>query len=171
MIQPPGFIDKDRLDHLCLLLKAIYGLKQAPRAWYNELHNFFLSIGFKNSYADASLFVLNTGTTLVYILVYVDDIIITGSCPAMVSSIIENLSDRFSLKDLGELSYFLGIEVFQSPYVLCLSQQKYTTDLLSRTNMTNAKHVAMPFCSTQSLVLACTKFDDPTEYRTVVSSL
>lgn len=79
MEQPPGFKDKDHPDYICRLRKAIYGLKQAPKAWYMELKTFLLSLGFKNSLADASMFVLQQGTNLVYLLVYVDDILITGN--------------------------------------------------------------------------------------------
>ena len=82
MAQPPGFTDSDHPKHVCKLCKAIYGLKQAPRAWYHELRQFLLASGFKNSYADTSLFVLNTGGTLIYLLIYVDDIILTGNSAA-----------------------------------------------------------------------------------------
>ena len=82
MSQPPGFVDQDHLTHICRLRKAIYGLKQAPRAWYQELHTFILSFGFKNSDANASLFVFNVDGHILYFLVYVDDIIIMGNNPA-----------------------------------------------------------------------------------------
>jgi hypothetical protein len=85
MSQPPGFIDTNFTSHVCKLQKAIYGLKQAPRAWYHELHSFLLQSGFTNSYADTSLFVLITGKHLVYLLVYVDDLIITGDDAHMVN--------------------------------------------------------------------------------------
>lgn len=80
MSQPPGFIDQDFPSYLCKLRKAIYGLNQALRAWYQELRTFLLHSGFKNSYADTSLFVFNSGGHLLYLLVYVDDLIISGDC-------------------------------------------------------------------------------------------
>lgn len=110
MAQPPGFVDRENPDYVCRLRKAIYGLKQAPRAWYNELRTYLLSIGFRNSVSDTSLFLRN-GTNPIYVLVYVDDIIVTGSCSTLISEFISALSNRFSLKDLGQLSYFLGVEV------------------------------------------------------------
>lgn len=92
MSQPLGFIDRDRPDYVCKLHKALYGLKQAPRAWYLELRTFLLQSGFKNSQADTSLFIINTPRLLMYLLVYVDDIIITWSDNFLVEKFIELLS-------------------------------------------------------------------------------
>lgn len=77
--QPPGFVDPDRPHHVCRLLKALYGLKQAPRAWYQELKTFLCQMGCTNSTADTSVFIYIDGANIIYILVYVDDIIVTGS--------------------------------------------------------------------------------------------
>jgi len=109
MHKPPGFIDKDFPFHVCKLQKAIYGLKQAPRAWFHELRTFLLQLGFKNSHADTFLFVLQLGQHLVYLLVYVDDLIITRDDVNLVNRFINLLAHRFSLKDLGQLFYFLRI--------------------------------------------------------------
>ncbi|KAL2492715.1 cysteine-rich RLK (RECEPTOR-like protein kinase) 8 [Abeliophyllum distichum] len=111
MAQPPGFVDRDNPTHICKLKKAIYGLKQAPRAWYFELRQFLIQSGFTNSHADTSLFILHSGDTTIYLLVYVDDIIITGTNTNIIQRYIDLLAQRFSIKDLGALSYFLGIEV------------------------------------------------------------
>ena len=162
MMQPPGFQDKDNPQAICKLQKAIYGLKQAPRAWYNELRTFLLQSGFKNSLADASLFIYNQNNVLLYMLVYVDDIIITGNSPSHISRFIDSLSTRFSLKDLGDLSY----------YGLHLSQNRYIADLLHKANMTTAKPVSTPMKANSSLTLySGTTLDDATEYRTLVGSL
>lgn len=107
--QPPGFVDRDQPHHVCRLNKALYGLKQAPQAWYNELQIFLLDTSFSNSLADASLFIYKRGPGCIYVLVYVDDIIIVGD-DALVRAFNVSLARRFPLKDLGELSYFLGIE-------------------------------------------------------------
>ncbi|CAL9203433.1 unnamed protein product, partial [Musa hybrid cultivar] len=96
--------------HVCKLQKAIYGLRQAPRAWYTELGSFLLSIGFINSKSDTSLFLRQHHGNTIYLLVYVDDIIVTGNDPLEVQTFLNQLADRFSLKDLGPLSYFLGME-------------------------------------------------------------
>ncbi|CAA7036575.1 unnamed protein product [Microthlaspi erraticum] len=172
MKQPTGFQDKDNPDAVCKLNKAIYGLKQAPHTWYNELHTFLLQSGFKNSIADASLFIYNKDGVLLYMLVYVDDIIITGNSQPHISRFITSLSQRFSLKDLGDLSYFLGIEVKRTKAGLHLTQERYIADLLCKANMTNAKAVGTPMESNSTLTLLSGQaLDNATEYRTIVGSL
>lgn len=172
MKQPVGFEDRDFPNYVCRLRKAIYGLKQAPRAWYNELRSFLLQLGFTNSLGDASLFVLNKDSVLTYILVYVDDIVVTGSNAEVVERTIKTLSDRFSLKDHGELSYFLGMEATRTKAGLSLTQTKYITDLLVRHKMADAKPVSTPMASTCSLTASHgVKLPDSTTYRTLVGSL
>lgn len=93
MAQPPGFVDQDRPDYVCKLRKAIYGLKQAPHAWYMELRSYLIEIGFSNSISDTSLFILHRGKSIIYVLVYVDDIIVTGNDNALLQHIYFGLSD------------------------------------------------------------------------------
>ena len=170
--QPPGFVDKDRPHHVCRLRKALYGLKQAPRAWYQELQTFLCSLGFCNSLADTSVFVYNNAGRVVYCLVYVDDIIVTGSSDALVADFIAALSHRFSLKEPTDLEYFLGIEVTRTPHGMHLMQRKYITDLLTRVNMADAKPVTSPMATTPNLSLQSgTQVTNPTEYRIVIGSL
>ncbi|RVW63792.1 Retrovirus-related Pol polyprotein from transposon RE1 [Vitis vinifera] len=95
-VQPSGFIDRDHPHHVCKLRKAIYGLKQAPRAWYHELRQFLLQFGFINSIADTSLFIFNNHGTILYLLVYVDDIIITGNNVEAAQTFIQQLSHVLS---------------------------------------------------------------------------
>ncbi|KAJ9555883.1 hypothetical protein OSB04_010497 [Centaurea solstitialis] len=171
MAQPPGFVDPEHPDHVCRLRKAIYVLKQAPRAWYTELRTHLLSIGFINSVSDTSLFI-QKGTKNLFVLVYVDDIIVTGPCPNEVSDFISSLSVRFSLKDLGHLSYFLGVEVQTCSHGLFLSQRKYIIDLLARAKMLDAKPMPTPMESNTRLTLAMgTPLDHPKDYRALVGSL
>ncbi|CAA7058393.1 unnamed protein product [Microthlaspi erraticum] len=124
MDQPPGFVDADRRSYVCRLNKAVYGLKQAPRAWYTELSSFLISLGFVNSLADSSLFILKTGTHFIYLLVYVDDILVTGSNKDHIHRILQLLADRFSIKDPEDLNYFLGLEAKRTAAGLHLSQRK-----------------------------------------------
>ena len=172
MCQPPGFSDPAKPNHVCRLKKAIYGLKQALRAWYSELHSFLLATGFQNSLANTSLFIFRKATAFVYVLVYVDDILITRTNPQMVQRVIDELADRFSIKDMGNISYFLGIEARRTSQGLHLMQKKYVIDLLTKTNMLHAKPVASPLASSPKLTLhSGTTLSDPREYRRVVGSL
>lgn len=110
---------------MCKLNKSLYGLKQAPRAWYERLHGALIQFRFKSSRCDPSLFTYSKGSTKVYALVYADDIILTGSSPSLISELISKLNAKFALKQLGDLDYFLGIEVKQTDWgSLILSQAK-----------------------------------------------
>lgn len=109
MVQPPGYVDKQYPTHVCKLNRAIYGLKQVPRAWNTTLKNALLSWGFVNARSGSSLFVYRSGSDVILLLVYVDDVIITGSSPHLIDNLIATLDKQFALKDLGLLSYFLGI--------------------------------------------------------------
>lgn len=172
MVQPPGFVDTDRPTHVCRLRKAIYGLKQAPRAWYMALKHYLTASGFVNSHADASLFVRISHGTVTYILIYVDDIIVTGNHHLTINAVLTSLADRFSIKDPVDLHYFLGIEVTRNSQGIHLSQRKYITDLLARTGMQHAKPVSTPLPTSPKLTLhAGTLLQDATEYRSIVGSL
>ena len=109
--QPAGFVDPSRPDHVCLLRKSLYGLKQAPRTWFLRFQAFLLSLGFRASKSDSSLFIKHHGSSIAYLLVYVDDIILTANSPAVLSSVINSLKSEFSMTDLGPLHHFLGINV------------------------------------------------------------
>jgi hypothetical protein len=101
MKQPPGLRSPEKPNHVCCLTKAIYGLKQAPRAWYSALKQALLEFGFINAKSDSFLFVFHDGFTLAYCLVYVDDLILTGNNSTFVASVIDQLGQKFSIKDLG----------------------------------------------------------------------
>ena len=109
--QPTGFVDTTLPDHVCLLSRSLYGLKQAPRAWYQWIAAFLQQQGFRITRSDASLFVYRQGAATAYLLLYVDDIILTASSTALLQQITARLGHEFALKDLGALHYFLGIEV------------------------------------------------------------
>jgi hypothetical protein len=172
MEQPLGFIDKTHSHKVCKLNKAIYCLKQAPRAWYTRLSTFLLELGFHGSLVDTSLFIYLHGSIQIYMLVYVDDIIITGTHPTVISNIITKLQSEFPLKDLGPLSYFLGIQVTRDATGLHLCQTKYITELLHKTNMSGAKPSKSPCTSGSKLSrLDGEALTDPTSYRQVVGAL
>ncbi|MFS7923079.1 putative RNA-directed DNA polymerase [Helianthus anomalus] len=172
MKQPPGFVDKEKPDHVCLLHKSLYGLKQAPRAWFTRLSNALFDLGFYGSKTDPSLFILNHNGTLIYVLVYVDDIIITGNNDQAVTSIIHQLSSMFALKDLGPLHYFLGIEVLQNGSNVILSQRKHVLNVLHRAGLSDCKPAVSPMSTSQILLPDDSPLlSDPTVYRQTVGSL
>lgn len=151
MRQPQGFEDNTYPTHVCKLKKAIYELKQAPRAWYTTLSELLVSHNFHKSKSDSSLFIFHSNNTLIYIIVYVDDIIITGNNTSSIKGFISLLSNTFSLKDLGSLQYFLGVEVIKTKAGLQLSQQKYIEDILTDLNMKDCKGVPTPMIPSTTL--------------------
>ncbi|XP_019451717.1 PREDICTED: uncharacterized protein LOC109353811 [Lupinus angustifolius] len=172
MNQPVGFQDSDK-TLVCKLNKAIYGLKQAPRQWFERLKGTLHKLGFQVSKCDNSLFIHTSSTYKLYILVYVDDIIVTGSSPPHVKQVIIDLSHTFALKQLGPLDYFLEIEVKHRPNgSLFLSQTKYIKDLLDRANLSSAKSSFTPMASNCKLTKHGTNFfEDPTFFRSIVGAL
>ncbi|GAA0157982.1 transmembrane signal receptor [Lithospermum erythrorhizon] len=172
MKQPPGFKDTTNASYVCKLHKAIYGLKQAPRAWFHRLSARLIQIGFKSSSADSSLFIKSQSGQCVFLLVYVDDIIITGHSTLDNQAIIDQLHSEFALKDLGSLHYFLGIEVLPTPSGLHLNQSKYLAEVLERVKMDGAKPLGNP-CTTEGQISSVNQepFSDPTMYRSTVGAL
>ncbi|KAD3068636.1 hypothetical protein E3N88_36516 [Mikania micrantha] len=171
MEQPPGFANPHFPNHVCLLKKAIYGLKQTPRAWFDRLSTFLLQCGFSCSRADASLFVYNHKGCLIYLLVYVDDIIVTGNNDEFISSFVAKLHSEFAIKDLGSLNYFLGLEVTPTDDGLFLSQAKYAHDILSRADLLDCKPVHTPLAPNETLSSAGAPLPDVTSYRSLVGAL
>ena len=169
MQQPPGFADLTKPHHVCQLHKSLYGLKQAPRAWYDKLHAALHSLGFVGSQSDHSLFV-KKDPSLVFIMVYVDDILVTGPSSAACQTVITQLSTLFPIKDLGALHYFLGIEVQRSSTGIFLSQTKYILDLLTKAKMDGAKPCSTPL-STSKLDHDSPPLENVTEYRSLVGAL
>ena len=171
MKQPLGFIDSTLPSHVCRLLKSLYGLKQAPRAWYTQLSDFLLSIGFLASKVDTSLFTLSDGTNIFYLLVYVDDILLTGSNFVMLHRLIQLLSFDLKLRDLGVVHYFLGIEVQSTSMDLMHRQHKYILDILTRARMTSCKPVDTLISPLKVTILPDTSFSDPTRFRQIMGAL
>ena len=152
----------------CYLRAQISSSSLAPEA----PHFLTLSLGFITSCADSSLFVYSLGNVFLYFLVYVDDLIITGSDPSLVDTIIQQLDSKFFTKDLGALSYLCGVEIFAISPSLPLSQQKYVIDLLSKHNMLESKPVSTPLAVGTSLTPKDrTASINATMYRQVVSGL
>lgn len=172
MQQPPGFIDPQRPTHVCKLHKAIYGLKQAPRAWFQRFGTFLLQAGFIQSRSDSSLFVYRDGLSIMILLLYVDDIVLTGNTPSHLSAFIHALGIEFEVTDLGTLNYFLGIEVSHLKDSVHLTQNKCTLDLLRKSNLLECKPVSTPMASRTSASHSDgSPLADPTPYRQLVGAL
>jgi hypothetical protein len=153
MKQPLGFEDSAHPKILCKLDKSLYGLKQAPRAWFSRLSGTLIKLGFQASKADVSLFILNQDGLQIYILIYVNDIIIVSSSSSAMDKLLQQLRHEFAMKDLGQLNYFLGIEVHHNSSRLVLKQHKYIRDLLLRTSMDTSKGVSTPMLPADKLSL------------------
>jgi len=123
---------------------------------------FLLSIGFRASKVNTSLFILSYGTNIFYLLVYVDDVLLTGSNSAMLNHLIQLLSTEFKLRDLGDVHYFLCIEVQSTGMGLMLRQHKYILDILTRAGMTSCKPVDTPVSPSKVTLLLDHSFSDPT---------
>jgi histone deacetylase 1/2 len=170
--QPSRFEDLAHLDFVCLLKKSLYGLKQAPHAWYSRMASFLLSIGFVEAKSDTSLFVYQHGSDTAYLLLYVDDIVLTASSPDLLQWIISALQREFAMKDLVELHHFLGMEVQRSGYGLLLSQRQYMLDILDRAGMTECKLCSTPVDTNPKIAAAeGAPVSDATYFRSLTDAL
>ena len=170
--QPTGFVDPRRPDDVCLLTRSLYGLRQAPRAWFERFVSHVTSLGFVQSKADSSLFVYNRDGATAYLLLYVDDMILSASTPSLLRQVIARLHDAFAVKDMGPVRHFLGINVRRDSAGFFLSQSQYADELLERAGMANCKPVATPIdtklkpSSTDGALLT-----DATTYRSIAGAL
>ncbi|KAJ9536171.1 hypothetical protein OSB04_un000651 [Centaurea solstitialis] len=142
--QPEGFVDPDFPDHVCILDKALYGLKQAPRAWYETLTNHLLSKGFKRGTIDTTLFLKKEGDDLLLVQIYVDDIIFGSTNPELCTKFSKIMETEFEMSMMGELNFFLGIQVKQNPDGIFINQSKYIKDMLKKFNMTDCSPIKTP---------------------------
>ncbi|MCO5559846.1 hypothetical protein L7F22_013450 [Adiantum nelumboides] len=144
MEQPPGYQDTSHPDYVCKLIKALYGLKQAPHAWHDKIAQYLITIGFHMADVDHSLYVQKTDARIVIITIYVDDLIIGGDALKDIEHVKALLQKQFDKKDLGELRYFLGIEMIRNEGGIWLSQKKYGLDMLMKYGMADCKPILTP---------------------------
>lgn len=149
MEQPQGFLDENNPHLVCKLHKALYGMKQAPKAWFDKLHKVLIMLGFASLKFDQfnHFFLKTTADHIIYILIYVDDILVTGSDSRLISQLIGRLNAEFALKDPVKIDYFLGIQAKHTSEGFHLSQTKYIGDLLSKSKMVHAKGISTPMTS------------------------
>lgn len=159
-------------NKVCLLKKSLYGLKQDSRQWHARLVNELINLGYKQSKNDYSLFTKFTSKQVDILTVYIDDILITGDNHTKVDFLKKHLHEVFTIKDLGHLHYFTGIEVSKINDSLVLTQQKYTKELLQSSGATQFKRVVIPLpLNTKLSVEEGTLLADPTIYRSIVGKL
>jgi len=172
MTQPPSFVSIN-YDLVCKFHSSIYGLKQVLRVWYERLTYTLLGLGFIQSKCDDSLMTLKTKANCVYVLICVDDIIFTYSFSAQLQSVISKLHSEFAHKQLGNLEYFLEIEVkLLCKGSLILSQTKGIYDLLDKVGTFDAKGISTPlFEGVKLFKLGSDYMDDPTLYISIIGAL
>ncbi|GKA15748.1 putative RNA-directed DNA polymerase [Tanacetum coccineum] len=169
MDPPPGMNFGNKV---CKLNKALYGLKQSPRAWFGRFSKFMKGIGYKQSDADHTLFVKNNEGKVTALIVYVDDMVVTGDDEDEMNKLKDVLGAEFELKDLGKLKYFLGIEVARSSRGITMCQRKYTLDLLTETGMLDCKPIDTPIEQNHGLTLLTYKAPTNKErYQKLVGKL
>ena len=165
---PPGYFqlssipDMNNITDLsawvCKLVKSIYGLRQAPRCWFSKFYHTLLKFGFTQCHSDNSLFTFNQESQFVAVLVYVDDILITGTSKELIQTVIQFLAQAFKVKDLGSLRYFLGIEAARSLTGIYMHQRKYTLDILQDTGLMGSRPSKIPMEQNHNLHLNDSSF-------------
>ena len=173
IVQPPGFRLDVNKSGVCRLNKFLYGLKQALRAWNSKIVTQYLhKIGFNASQSDTSLFIRRGQTSLICILLYVDDLVIIGVDLSEVCHVKTQLLTAFeTLKDLGIRHYFLGIQVIHTPDGILLTQRHYAVTMLFRFGMTNSQVVSTPLDRNQKLHHDSGSTCDEVCFRQIVGSL
>ncbi|KAG8480706.1 hypothetical protein CXB51_025391 [Gossypium anomalum] len=172
MQQPEGFTVLENEDYVCLLKKSLYGLKQSPRQWYKRFDSFMTSHDFKrNSFDSCVYFKKNSDGSFVYLLLYVDDMLIAVTDKGEIRKVKAQLSKEFEMKDLGTVKKILGMEIFRDRKTskLYLSQKRYIEKVLCRFNMQSAKPVSTPLAAHFKLPSALSpQSDDEIEYMSHV---
>eukprot|EP00253_Pinus_taeda_P028629 PITA_28629 len=144
MEQPIGFIQTDS-SLVCQLKKSLYGLKQFPWAWYAKTDSFLLEIGFSRCHSDNTVYTKKVGKSLIIPVLYVDDLILTGSDPNLINHVKSSLKKKFEMTNLGHLHYFLALQVLESKESISLSQSKYACDLLRHFHMEDSSPLLVGF--------------------------
>nr|GEW03957.1 putative ribonuclease H-like domain-containing protein [Tanacetum cinerariifolium] len=172
MDPPSGFVESSNPKEVCRLKKSLYGLKQSPRSWFGRFTLAMRKYGFKQSNSDHTLFLKRKGKLVTCLIIYFDDMIITGNDEEEMTRLRTNLFKEFEMKDLGRLKYFLGIEVLRSKQGIFICQKKYVLDLLAETGMIDCKPVDTPMMVNQKLYMEeKAKLADKGRYQWIVGKL
>ncbi|GKC87520.1 retrovirus-related pol polyprotein from transposon TNT 1-94 [Tanacetum coccineum] len=170
--QPPGFVDFEKPNHVFKLKKALYGLKQAPKAWYDQLKAFLLDHMYTMGLVDNTLFTKKKDSHIIIIQIYVDDIIFGSTCQDLCDDFSKIMHDEFEMSMMGELNFFLGLQIKQLEDGIFFNQSKYVKEMLKKFGLENAKPIKTPMSSETKL----TRDEegepiDNTKYRGMIGSL
>ncbi|GJX15051.1 retrovirus-related pol polyprotein from transposon TNT 1-94 [Tanacetum coccineum] len=170
--QPEGFIDADHPSHVYKLKKALYGLKQAPRAWYDELLKFLLQNHFFKVTIDPTLFIRRFDDNILVVQVYVDEIIFGSTNPRYTQLFSDLMESRFEMSMMGEMTFFLGLQVNQSPSGIFINQSNYVLVILKKYGMETCDLVGTPMEIKDKLDLDKNgTLIDATKYRSMIGGL
>ncbi|GJU40576.1 retrovirus-related pol polyprotein from transposon TNT 1-94 [Tanacetum coccineum] len=170
--QPLGFIDFEKPDHVYKLKKALYGLKQAPKAWYDRLKAFLIKHEYKMGMVDNTLFTKKKSSNLIIVQIYVDDIIFGSTCQDMCDEFAKIMHDEFEMSMMGELNFFLGLQIKQMEDGIFFNQSKYIKEMLKKFGLEDSKPMKTPMSSDTKLTKdeECESVDS-TKYRGMIGSL
>ncbi|GJV40151.1 retrovirus-related pol polyprotein from transposon TNT 1-94 [Tanacetum coccineum] len=149
--QPNRFVDQDNPNHVYKLKKALYGLKQAPRAWYDPLSKFLLSQEFSKETVDPTLFIRRQGKYILLVQIYVDDIIFASTTPELCDQFSKIMCSKFKMSMMDKISFFLGLQILQSPRGIFLNQSKYALESLKKYGMESSDPVDTPMVEKSKL--------------------
>ena len=170
-MQPPPGLSVES-NKVCHLQRALYGLKQAPQVWFDKFNSTISRLGYMASHYDSILFLCHTDKGTILLLLYMDDMIITGDDLSGIQELKDFLSQQFKMKDLGHLSYFLGLEITHSTDGLYITQAKYASELLSRAGLTDSKTFDTPVELNAHLTPSGGKpLSNPSLYKCLVGNL
>ncbi|GJZ24173.1 putative ribonuclease H-like domain-containing protein, partial [Tanacetum coccineum] len=170
--QPPGFEDPDHPNKVYKVVKALYGLHQAPRAWYDTLANYLLCNGFERGKIDQTLFIKRHKGHILLVQIYVDDIIFGSTKKELCDEFEKLMKDKFQMSSMGELTFFLGLQVQQKKKGIFISQDKYVHEILRKFNYSDVKSASTPTDLEKPLVQDGDADDvDEHLYRSMIGSL
>nr|GEY52677.1 retrovirus-related Pol polyprotein from transposon TNT 1-94 [Tanacetum cinerariifolium] len=170
--QPDGFVDQDNPNHVYKLKKALYGLKQAPCAWYDMLSSFLISQDFSKASVDPTLFIRRNGNDLLLVQIYVDDIIFAAFTPELCDLFANLMCSKFKMPMMGKISFFLGLQISQSPGGIFINQSKYALESLKKYGFESCDLVDTPMVEKSKLDKDKEgKADDPSYYHGMIGTL
>ncbi|GKE61113.1 retrovirus-related pol polyprotein from transposon TNT 1-94 [Tanacetum coccineum] len=149
--QPEGFVDQDNPSHVYKLKKALYGLKQAPRVWYDMLSSFLISQQFSKGAIDPTHFTRHAGNDILLVQIYVNDIIFASTNTAMCDEFANQMTNKFKMSMMGQMSFFLGLQISQSPRGIFINQSKYASEIVKKYGLHSTDFVDTPMIENKKL--------------------